>query len=337
MKRREFMAILGGAAVSWSIAARAQQVAHRVAIVHPSHPVATLSETGGNPYFRALFEELRRLGYVEGQKLVIERYSGEGRTERYAELTRNVVSLKPDLIFTVSARMVQHLRAETTTIPIVAVASDPVAFGLAKSLARPGGNLTGVIPDAGLEIWDKRLELLRQVVPTASKVGFLGPRALMEGTSIPAHVRALRDMAARAGISLVTAALDSPIGEVEFRRVFAELVREKVDALIVGDSAENFTHRAVIVDLAQKNRLPTTYPYRDFVPLGGLMSYAGDLTELYLHAAGQIDRIFRGEHAGEIPFYQVSRWDLFINLKTAAELGLTVPPSILVRAKEIIE
>jgi putative tryptophan/tyrosine transport system substrate-binding protein len=144
-------------------------------------------------------------------------------------------------------------------------------------------------------------------------------------------------MAARAGISLVAAALDSPIGEVEFRRVFAELVREKVDALIVSDSAENFTYRAVIVDLAQKNRLPTIYPYRDFVPLGGLMSYAGDLTELYLHAAQQIDRILRGEHAGEIPFYQVSRWDLFINLKTATDLGLTVPPSILVRAKEIIE
>jgi hypothetical protein len=151
----------------------------RLAIVNTSNPVADLTETG-NPRFVAFFKELRQLGYVEGQNIAVERYSGEGRTEHYAELASEVVRRNPDLILANTSRLVLNFKAATTTIPIVGLMADPVPFGIVESLARPGGNITGVSTDAGLEIWGKRLDLLREAVPGISKVGFLASRVLWE-------------------------------------------------------------------------------------------------------------------------------------------------------------
>ena len=333
MKRRTFLSSL--LLASAARFARAQQRAkiYRIVVVHPSRPTAMLTEDGGIPAFAAFFKELRQLGYIEGDNLLVERYSGEGRTEHYADLARNAVLSHPDLIFTVSARMAQHFKATATTIPIVAYTADPVASGLARSLAQPGGNITGVIPDVGLDFWGKRLEFLKGVVPTARKVACLTPR---EPWNMPAGV-AIRKAANQIAVELVGALLDGSIDEPEYRRVFAVMAQERVDALIVIDAPENYANQRLITKLAENARLPAMYPDRGFVELGGLMAYGPELEELYRHAAHQIDQILKGAKPGELPFYQATQFKLTINLNTAKVLGLAIPQSILLRADEVIQ
>ena len=171
MRRREFITLLGGAAAAWPYAARAQQPAtqHRIAIFHPAIPTTLLTETGGGSAWRAFFAELRRLGYVEGENLIIERYSAEGHHERYADLAREIVTRNPDLIVTGTNPVVIVFKAATSTIPVVAFMLDPLKAGLVTSLARPGGNLTGITLDAGIEIWGKRLEMLKEADPFDSQ------------------------------------------------------------------------------------------------------------------------------------------------------------------------
>jgi putative tryptophan/tyrosine transport system substrate-binding protein len=333
MRRRAFIAgILLPAMMRF---ARAQQPAkvYRIAIVHPSRPIAMLSETGGLPIFEVFFKELHRLGYIEGQSLLVARYSGEGRTERYADLARDVVSSNPELIFTLSTRMAQHFKAATTTIPIVAYTTDPVALGLAPSLARPGGNITGVVPDAGMEVRDKQLEFLKEAVPTAFRVAYLTPRAVWDNPT----GATIRKATQQVGMELLGALLEPPIQEAEYRRVFAKMAQERADAVMVNDSPENYTYQGLIIELAKNAQLPTVYPDRRFVELGGLMAYGTDTVDLFRRAAGRIDQILKGAKPGEIPFYQATKFELVINLKTAKALGLTVPLSLLTRADELIE
>ncbi len=334
MRRREFITLVGGA-VAWPHAVLAQQLGkvHRIALVHPSAPVAELTETGADPDWRVFFEELRRLGYIEGQNLVVERYSGGGRTEHYAELVAEVVRGNPDLIIAVTPPLVRRFKEATATIPIVGFTADPVTAGIVTSLARPGGNVTGVSVDAGFEIWGKRLEVLREVIPRASRVGFLAIRFSWEGN----QGQALREAARRTGIALLGPPLDDPVQPPEYRRVFAAMVEQRAEALIVSDFAANFTYRQLIVELAEANRLPAIYPYRDHAELGGLMAYATATHDLMRHAANQVHRVLRGEKPGEIPYYQASIFVLIINMRTAKALGITVPPSILARADEVIE
>jgi putative tryptophan/tyrosine transport system substrate-binding protein len=203
MNRREFIYLLGPAAVAWPLTARAQQVGkvYRVAWVHPSTPVADFSENSGIRHYWTFFEELRRLGYVEGRDLIFERYSGEGRTEHYGELAEQVVRTKPDLILATTSRLVLRFKSATTAIPIVAIVADPVANGLTTNLARPEGNITGVVSDGGIEISGKHLALLTETVPALSKVGFIIPRGAH------AVAAAAREAARKIGISLFEAPL----------------------------------------------------------------------------------------------------------------------------------
>jgi ABC-type uncharacterized transport system substrate-binding protein len=332
MKRREFMA--GLLLVATLDGGRAQQAAktYRIAIVSPSTPIADISESGSS-FFRAFFEELRRLGYVEGKNLAVERYSGEGRTENFSELADDVVRRNPDLIFAVSSRLVRAFKAATNSIPIVGATADPVVDNIVPSLARPGGNITGISVDAGMEIWGKRLELLMEAVPHVSKAGFLASRAILELS----QGAAMREAAQRRGITLVAPPLDSPLVEAEYRRVFATMVHERVDALIVGDQVEHGRNLGLIIELAEKSRLPTIYAYRLPVELGGLMAYAMDLPTLYRYAARYVDQILKGTNPGEIPYYQATKFNVIINLKTAKALGLTIPESFLLLADEVIE
>jgi putative ABC transport system substrate-binding protein len=334
MKRREVIFALAGAA-AWPLAARAQQPAkvHRIADVHPTAAVADLAEAGDVPTQRGLFKELRRLGYVERQNLIVERYSGEGHQERYAELAREVVRTKPDVIVVNSNPLVEIFKSATDTIPIVAVMADPVGFGIVSSLARPGGNITGVSVSVGPEIWAKRLQILREVVPTAAKVGYLTLRSLWDSP----HLSALREAARQAGISLFVPPLESPIQETEYRRVLAIMSRERLDGLIVADVADHVTYRRLIVDLVETARLPTIYPLRPYFDEGGLIVYGSDTTALGLWMARYVDQILRGTKPGEIPIYQETKFELLINLRAAKTLGLTVPTSLLVRADEVIE
>jgi putative tryptophan/tyrosine transport system substrate-binding protein len=335
VKRREFITLLGGAAAAWPVAARAQQLAnvHRIAVVRPSGSVADMTETGGNPSYRALFNELRRLGFVERQNLIVERYSGDGQQERYAELAREVVRTKPHLIFAASTPLVLIFKAATDTIPIVGIMADPVAMGVVSNLARPGGNVTGISVDAGLEIWAKRLQILQEVVPTARKVGYLYLRSSWD----LAQGRAMQDAARRLGIALSGPPLEQPIQETEYRRVLGTMSREHLDGLVVSDIADNFTYRRLIVTLAETARLPTVYPYRAYFEEGGLMVYGSDLTALYRRVASYIDQILRGAKPGEIPIYLEAKFELLINLKAAKTLDVTIPTSLLVRADEVIE
>src|SRR6516225_2041028 len=243
MKRREFIALVT-CAVARPSAALTQQPTkvYRIAIVHPSWPVSRMTETGGLPYWRALFQELRLFGYVEGQNLVVERYSGEGREQNYARLAHDVVHLKPDLIFALTSRMVGHVKAATTTIPIVGLFADPIGFGLVAGLAKPGGNITGIDVNVGEDIPTKKLELLRVAVPSLTKVGVLISRGVWDA---PPGIT-LREAAQHLGISLVGPPLEGTIQETEYRRAFAAMKKEGAEGIFVSEQAENLTNRRLI-------------------------------------------------------------------------------------------
>jgi putative ABC transport system substrate-binding protein len=304
----------------------------RIAFVRPAGPVSEVS-VSGSPYYRAFFEELSRLGYVEGQNLGVERYSGEGRPERYAELARDVVNTHPDLIIAVAARLSLDFKTATTTIPIVSLINDPIVLGLVASIARPGGNITGVTISGGLELIGKRMGLLVEAMPKLSTVGYLVSRPYWEDP----RGAAAREAAKQAGISLKAALMGSAFNEAEYQRVFRSMEQDRADALMVSDEAEHRTNRATIVELAAKARIAAIYSYRDFVEAGGLMAYSIDLAEIYRHLANLIDKILRGANPGDIPFYQPTKFELSINLKTAKALGLEMPAMLLGRADEVIE
>jgi putative ABC transport system substrate-binding protein len=332
MKRREFICFIGGA-TAWPLAARAQQPAKmkRIAMVHPSHNVGDLS-IAGMRYYRAFFEELGRLGYIEGQNLAVERYSGEGRTERYAELVRDIVGSQPDLIFSISGGLASLFKTATTTIPIVTIASDPVFLGLVPSIARPGGNITGVTVDGGSEIIGKRIELLIEAISKPSNVGYLASQGFWERLLGVEAQKAAKQV----GISLAGELLGG-FNEPEYRRVFAAMEQDHVDAIIVSEEVEHITHRRTLVELAAKSRIPAVYAYREFVDLGGLLAYSVDLMDIFRRIANLIDKILKGAKPGDVPFYQPIKFELVINLKTAKALGLELPATLLGRADEVIE
>jgi putative tryptophan/tyrosine transport system substrate-binding protein len=339
LRRRQFIRLIGGAAASlgWLSPARSQQAVkmHRFAIVHPSVAVEDMNESSHLPTFPALFKELGRLNYVEGQNLAVERYAGK-RQANLTDLARDVVATRPDVIFASSNPVVLSVKAMTETIPIVGIMADPVAYGLAASLARPGGNITGISSDAGLDIWGKRLQVLQEAIATVSRVGFLTSR-LASNQLLVAQMGAMRDAGRQLNISLVGPPLESPVDEGEYRRVFREMAQERVDGVIVSDYATNFVYRQLIVDLAAEARLPTVYPFREYFEVGGLMAYGSSVTDLYTRAAGYIDKIIKGGNAAEVPIYLEQKFELLINMRKAKALGLTIPTSLLVRADEVID
>ena len=333
MRRRDFITVLGTAA-AWPLAARAQQPARmkRIAFVHPSAKVSELN-VSSQTYHRDFFEELIRLGYIEGQNLGIERYSGDGQPDRYAELVRNVVNTHPDLILTLGAHLSSDFKMATTTIPIVTIMFDPVAQGLVTSIARPGGNITGVTIAGGFEIIGKRLGLLVEAVPKLSSVGYLASRPYWEDI----RGAAAREAAKRAGISLKAALLDTTFNDAEYQRVFTSMEQDRADALMVSEEAEHIANRATIVELAAKGRIPTIYPIREFVEAGGLMAYSIELADIYRRLANLTDKILKGANPGDMPFYQPTKYELSINLKTANALGLEMPAMLNSRADQVIE
>jgi putative ABC transport system substrate-binding protein len=336
MRRRDFICVLSGAA-AWPALARAQQAVtgNRIVWVHPSAPLSDMREDGRDRAYRAFLEELHRLGHVEGSNLVVERYSGEGRIDRYAELARTVVQHPPAVIFTSGTDMTRELVAATKTIPIIALLTDPMASGLITNLAQPSGNVTGASVDAGIEISGKRLGLLKEVVPTMSRVGFLSSRAYWEdkGRSGEASRVAARSI----GVTLIGCLLEESAQEADYRRVFAKMPDNHLDALVVSEQAEHRPKRNLIVELVQKAGLPAIYAYRDFAELGGLMAYTVDLAGAFRQAARQVDRILKGAKPSEIPFYQQTNFELIINLKTAKALNLKLSSGVLSIASEVIE
>ena len=332
MKRRELIALLGSVAATSPLTGHAQPSAtqHRIAIFHPAIPVTLLTETGGGSAWRAFFGELRRLGYLEGKNLVVERYSAEGHHERYADLVRQIVTSKPELIVTGTNPVVIAFRAATRAIPLVAFMLDPLKAGLVTSLARPGGNLTGITLDAGGDIWGKRLQMLKQAIPSAARVAFLGMREGWEGAS----GQVLRDDAARLGIAVMFM-LPQKGTRSDIEGVFAAMKQQRPDAVLVSGEGDLYAHRQLIAELTERHRLPAMCPYRDYVEAGGLMAYAVDLAELLRRMADQVHRILKGAQPGDLPIYQPTKFELLVNLKTATALGLSLPPALLATAEVI--
>ena len=297
-----------------------------------THPKAQTHPVVANTY-RAFFEELTRLGYVEGQNLRVDRYSGGGRFEGYAELVRDVVNTHPELILTLGGRLSLDFKMATTTIPIVSIINDPVALGLVAGIARPGGNITGVTVSAGLELIGKRFGLLVEAMPKLSTVSYLVSRPYWEDP----RGAAAREGAKQAGLSLKAALIGSAFNEAEYQRVFKSMEQDRADALLVSDEAEHAPNTATIVELAAKGRIPAIYPFREFVEVGGLMAYSIDQADMYRRLANLIDKILRGANPGDIPFDRPTKFELSINLKTAKALGLEMPAMLLGRADEVIE
>jgi ABC-type uncharacterized transport system substrate-binding protein len=335
MRRREFIGLICASAARLPSVRAQQSSSDHIAWIHPSAPTALMRENGPDKTYSAFLEELHRLGHVEGVNLVLDRYSANGRADQYDELAQTVARSKPALIFTSGTDMAKHLVAATRTIPIVGVLTDPAATGLITNLAHPGGNITGASVDAGIEIWSKRLALLKEMVPAASRIGFLASRIHWEATGRSGE--ATRAAAAKLGLSPIGCVMEESAQEPDYRRVFAAMAPQHLDALVISDQAEHRPNQKLIIELVQQSGLPAIYPYPDYVALGGLIAYAVDLTDAFRVAARQVDQILKGAHPADIPFYQQTRFRLMINLKTARMLGLQVPSALLASADDVIE
>jgi putative tryptophan/tyrosine transport system substrate-binding protein len=322
--RREFISALGGATVAWPLAARAQP-AGRLPIIGVAGPDAT----GWRPWTDAFVERLRALGWIEGRTIAIEYRWSEGRPERAAEIAAEFVRLKVDVILT-SGNAITTLMQATSVIPIVfPLAPDPVGGGVVASLARPGGNVTGLSIQA-TDLASKRLEFLREVVPGLHRLAVLVdagyPQAMREMGEVQAAARTL-------GIE---------VAPLEIRRAediapaFAAL-KPQADALYIAIDGLILANRTPIITLALGARLPTIFGTRDYVQAGALMSYGPNFPDLFRRAADLVDKILRGTKPGDIPVEQPTKFELVLNLTTAKALGLTIPESFLSRADEVIE
>ena len=331
MDRREFIGTLAGGLVTAPLAAEAQQADKMARIGYLAFNLAA-----GDPRIREAFlQGLRDLGYVEGRNLLIEYRDAAGKTERFPALAAELVALKVDVIVAGGGTLAAlAAKQATTTLPIVfAAVGNPVAEGLVTSLARPGGNVTG-LSLVQQELVGKSLELLKQAVPEVSRVALLLKPDAMPDRAKKDRLNAA-DVAARAlGVRLQVVEARGP---EDFDRAFSDMTRARAGALAVLATPVFDSERRRLVDLAAKNRLPTVYSYRSYVEAGGLMSYGPDLADSFRRAATYVDRILKGARPGDLPVEQPTKFELVINLKTAKTLGLTIPPSLLQRADEVIQ
>ena len=318
MRRREFITLIGSAA-AWPITVRAQQT---------NLPKLGILLVGNRePFSRQFSEGLREFGYIDGQNIRVEVRSAEGKLNLLPGLAEELVRLKVDIIVASETPSVQTAKHATSEIPIVmAPSGDPVGTGLIASLARPGGNVTG-LSAATAELAGKSLELIREMMPAASRVAALADptnaftKPFLENINLTARTL---------GIEIQVVMLR---GIETFDAAFAELAGKQIDAVIVQPTLP----RAPIVDLVRKHRLPAVSGNRAFADAGGLMSYAASLADRYRNAAPYVEKILKGTKPADLPVQQPTKFEFVINLKTAKALGLTVPPSLLARADEVIE
>src|SRR3981189_1972766 len=302
MRRRAFLSVVCGA-VAWPLAAAAQQSTNskRLAIFSPSQPSADLHEHSESKVSPALFAELRRLGRIVGQNLKVESYGREQNTSGPEALATEIVRSNPDVILVVGPGAVIFKKL-TTRIPIVVITGDPVKQGLAESLAHPGGNFTGASIDAGLSIHGKRIALLREMVPTMSKLGCLALRFSWNGPS----AGAFRAAAEMAGLPLAVSLVEFGASEADYRAAVESISRDGANAVMVLDSPETFQNSTLIAKLLGDAKLPAIFHNVEAVEAGGLMAYSFDQIELYKRVANTIDAILRGAKPGDIPIYQVT-------------------------------
>ena len=293
--------------------------------------IATVAADAGNPNFQAFRRGLRDLGYVEGKNILIEHRSVEGRTERIPNLVNDMVQLKVDIIVSAMSAAIQGAKETTKTIPIVMIAArDPVKSRFVASLAQPGGNITGVTRVTE-ELAGKRLELLKETVPQVTKIGVL--QQVHATTSLDA----MNDYEAAAhGLNLTVHSLPVRDPDLDFTPAFRDGAKERVSALITV-TTPLFVRRAKrITELAIKHRLPSMFEGSEYPDAGGLMSYSGNDAETFRRAAAYVDKILKGAKPADLPVEQPTKFELVINLKTAKQIGITIPPSVLARADKVI-
>jgi len=319
VKRRKFLALLGVAAIGGSRAASAQGQSFKIGFL-------ALGTPDPSPFVKGVCEGLHSLGYVEGRNVTFESRSAEGKADRLASLAAELVAMKVDLIVAFQTPAGMAAKRATSAIPIVANAGDPVGTGLAASLSRPGGNLTGV-SGAGAELGAKQLELIRQILPDAKRVGVLINAPDPFSRTLLAHIQeAARPM----NIELATFMLRGADG---LEAAFDEMVKSKSSAVIMQPS---LPHK-LTAQLALKHRLPSFSPNPLFPGSGGLLAYSADYDALYRDTASLVDKVLKGRNPAELPFQLPSKFWLAINLKTAKAIGVTVPGTMLTRADQVIE
>ena len=328
ISRRRFAAALTGTIVSRALVGHAQPPARRtrlIAILWPGPP-----DQVPVTLVQALRQGLKTAGWSEGRDIKIEQYYLE-RPDRLREVIVEMLRAAPDVVVTPGTPITLAMRRATTSVPLVMVAgADPVATGLVSNLARPGGNVTGLIGFAA-ELGPKSLELIRELLPKATRVAALwnaaNPGATVWWTDV-------RTAAGRFGLTLHAVEFRA---EAELEAAFQAIERLHADALTVGPDVVAIGNRRRIVEFAARQHLPAVYPYREFVTAGGLMAYTNNLRELFTRAAGYIDKILRGTPPGELPIQQPTKFELIVNVKTANALRLALPDSLVVRADELIE
>ena len=323
MDRRAFLANLTGSLLAAPLAAEAEQA-------RKMWRVGILGNENSAPW-EAFRRGLRDLGYVGGRNLTMESRWSEGRTERLPALAIELVQLRVDVIVASGTQAVRAAKQATSTIPIVmAVSAHPDKIGLVESLARPGGNVTG-LDNVGPDLKGKQLQLLKEVAPKVSRVAVLwNPANLVETFGFKEMVAA----AAVIGVEIQSIDVRTPD---DYLAAFATVTASRADALYAFGNPVNFKNRQLIADFALKSRLPSIYEERLFVESGGLMSYAPSFTDLFRRAATYVDKILKGAKPADLPVEQPTKYELLINLKTAKALGLTIPPSVLGRVDQVIE
>jgi putative ABC transport system substrate-binding protein len=327
MRRREFIRLLGGAAAVWPLTALAQQ---------PAVPVigflSSRSSGDSTGVLAAFYQGLREAGFVEGQNVQIAFRWAEGNYDRLPALAADLVGLPVAAIFAAGGQPSTFAaKAKTSTIPIVfSAVSDPVQLGLVASLNKPGGNITGMSMFAE-DLWAKSAELLKQLVPKASVVAYLiNPSS--PSTAMYAKAAATAASSLGVGVTMLHAGTEQALNEA-----FANFVKSGAGGLVVPNEPFFDTQRDRMVALATRYAVPVIYPFREYVMAGGLMSYGPSLADLYRQAGIYLGRVLKGEKPGELPVQQPTKFELFINLKTARTLGLIIPPSLLATADEVIE
>jgi putative ABC transport system substrate-binding protein len=280
-------------------------------------------------YARAFVHALRDRGYVEGSNLVLERRSAEGKYERFTEIAAELIQSKVDVIVAGSNLAIELLKGVTSTVPIImAPAVDPVGAGLVESLARPGGNITGFTLDSGPGMEARRLQLLKEAAPAARRIGYLGTKYEWEqfGPELQAAAQGL-------GVTIFHMALITS----SYAEAFALAAGEAAEAILASRNGAHFVNRQLVADISITRRLPGLFTWRDITEAGGLMSYGADYSDILRRAAGYVDRVLKGDKPTDLPVQQPTKYELVINLKTAKALDLSMPPTLLARADEVIE
>jgi putative tryptophan/tyrosine transport system substrate-binding protein len=330
MRRREFITLIGGAAVAWPLTARAEQPERvpRIGVLS-SFAEADVEAQAWDAAFRKRLDEL---GWVDGRNIQFDYRWGNGSVERMQRFAKELVQLNPDVLVSITTPATAALQNETHTIPIVfAIVNDPVGSGFIASLAKPGGNITGFV-NIEASLSGKWLELMHEVAPSVSRVGFLfNPQT---APFAPYYLDTFRSAASTLKIESIEAPVHST---EEVEAVMTKLGRESGAGLIVMPDTFTYAIRETIVSIANRDRLPAIYPFRVFAVAGGLLSYGIDLANSLRGAATYVDRILRGAKPSELPGQLPTKFEMIINLKAAKALGLTIPPTLLVTADEVIE